>query len=161
VTMPRPLPLVDKSHQILLSALEALRATKNPGRQRPRALQQRRASLSAVGGSHHDRRVRPLQPATAENQNLNTTKAEKLIKPGTGKDPKTYTTINEVRYAPDGNHLIIKATAADTSVVEFKCRSSAGPSPLASQRVDQPRGMIRKLRQRVVHSGTEALIDSV
>jgi hypothetical protein len=32
--------------------------------------------------------------------------------PGTGKDPKTYTTMNEVRYAPDGNHLIIKATAA-------------------------------------------------
>jgi hypothetical protein len=42
------------------------------------------------------------------------------------QDPKTYATINEVRYAPDGNHLIINAIAADTSVVEFKVQVSAG-----------------------------------
>jgi hypothetical protein len=49
---------------------------------------------------------------------------------GTGKDPKSYPTINEVRYAPDGNHLIIKATAADTSVVEFKVQVVGWPKPI-------------------------------
>jgi hypothetical protein len=50
--------------------------------------------------------------------------------PGTGKDPKSYATINEVRYAPDGNHLIIKATAADTSVVEFTVQIVGWPKPV-------------------------------
>jgi hypothetical protein len=50
--------------------------------------------------------------------------------PGTGKDNKTYTTINEVRYSNDGNHLIIKAMAADTSVVEFTVQVVGWPKPI-------------------------------
>jgi hypothetical protein len=50
--------------------------------------------------------------------------------PGTGKDNKTYATINEVRYSTDGNHLIIKATAADSSVVEFKVQVVGWPKPI-------------------------------
>jgi hypothetical protein len=49
---------------------------------------------------------------------------------GTSTDPKMYTTINEVRYAPNGNHLIIKATAADTSVVEFTVQVVGWPKPI-------------------------------
>ena len=50
---------------------------------------------------------------------------------GTSKDPKSYPTINEVRYAPDGNHLIIKATAADTSIVEFTVQVVGWPKPVS------------------------------
>jgi hypothetical protein len=46
---------------------------------------------------------------------------------GGGRDNKTYPTINEVRYDSAGNHLIIKATAADTSVVEFKVQVVGWP----------------------------------
>jgi hypothetical protein len=74
--------------------------------------------------------TRAGQPATTENQNLNTTNEEKLIMRGTSTDPKMYTTINEVRYAPNGNHLIIKATAADTSVVEFTVQVVGWPKPI-------------------------------
>jgi hypothetical protein len=45
----------DEHHQIILSALEALRV--NPGRQRPRALQRGELLSGLAGGSHHDRRV--------------------------------------------------------------------------------------------------------
>jgi hypothetical protein len=51
--------------------------------------------------------------------------------PGTGKDNKTYATINEVRYSNDGNQLIIKATAGDASIVEFKVQVIGWPKPLA------------------------------
>jgi hypothetical protein len=51
--------------------------------------------------------------------------------PGTGKDNKTYTTINEVRYSNDGNYLIIKVTAADASVVEFKVQVVGWPKAIA------------------------------
>jgi hypothetical protein len=50
--------------------------------------------------------------------------------PGGGRDNKTYPTINEVRYDNAGNHLIIKATAADTSAVEFKVQIVGWPKPI-------------------------------
>jgi hypothetical protein len=50
--------------------------------------------------------------------------------PGTGRDNKSYATINEVQYDNAGNHLIIKATPADTSVAEFKVQVIGWPKPL-------------------------------
>jgi hypothetical protein len=74
--------------------------------------------------------TRPAAYADHRKAELDTTSEEKLIMPGTGKDPKSYATINEVRYAPDGNHLIIKATAVDSSVVEFTVQIVGWPKPV-------------------------------
>ncbi len=132
MTVPRPLSLVvDKSRQILLSALEALRGTETPDGN-VYVLHNGGGPLSArlAGGTPIAAYV-PPEPATIEHQNLSTTNEEKLIMPGTGTDPKTYTTINEVRFAPNGNHLIIRATAADSSVVEFTVQVVGWPKPVS------------------------------
>jgi hypothetical protein len=102
VTVPRPLSLVvDKSRQILLSALEALRGTETPDGN-VYVLHNGGGPLSArlAGGTPIAAYV-PPEPATIEHQNLSTTNEGKLIMPGTGTDPKTYTTINEVRFCPE------------------------------------------------------------
>jgi hypothetical protein len=85
-----------------------------------------RAPLRQAGGSHADCRVhRPPQSADqvgarSTSQRQLDLQKERPIMPRGGRDNKTYTTINEVRYRNDGNHLAIKATAVDDSVVEFK-----------------------------------------
>ena len=57
------MPPVDESHQIVLSALEALRA-QNQGQQRPRAPQRQRAALKPGWLESPDQpRMRPPQGA--------------------------------------------------------------------------------------------------
>jgi hypothetical protein len=68
MTMPRPLPPVDESHQIMLKAFEALRSTENQGRQGPCGRQRRRASLRQADGSHRPQPLSELCGLLAEGR---------------------------------------------------------------------------------------------
>ena len=50
--------------------------------------------------------------------------------PGGARDDETYPTMKEVCYDNAGNHQIIKATAADSSVVEFTVQIVGWPKPI-------------------------------
>jgi hypothetical protein len=49
--------------------------------------------------------------------------------PGTGRDPKTYNTINSVTYDANTNRLILRATAGDGS--KFALVMNSWPKPIA------------------------------